>query len=115
MWCFLLFVSLSFGQLLSAQEIQKRIDDAYGKENEHVAAERLRFANAILPVLEKAIVKGEISVHFTNRPEAICDGMYGDIRPLTFCDWWKQHFNKTMCTFTSDSNYCPIGIRFYKD
>jgi hypothetical protein len=101
--------------LLSVDEIQKRIDEAYVKEQEHVEAERLKFTNAILPALEKAIIEGKISTSFSsNATMRECDGQYGDIRPKEFCEWWKQRFNNTLCSYTNLVDYCPVTIRFSK-
>lgn len=113
----LFFFSLSFA-LLSVEEIQKRIDEAYVKEQEHIESERMNFTNTILPVLEKAIIEGRISRSFGNIDHVLlmCDGKYGDIRPDKFCEWWKTRFNKTLCSFlTHITHACPLVIRFEKE
>lgn len=104
--------------LLSVQEIQKRLEDAYSKENAHVEEQRLNFVNTVLPILEKSIIEGKIAVYF--RPNDgfagyECNGRYEDIRPETFCDWWNQYFNTTTaCTFAPEVKSCPLAIRFAK-
>ena len=97
--------------LLSVEEIQERLIKAYTAEEKHIEDERLRFVNLILPILEKAIVEGKISVLFQSTYEECKEGKYEDIRPDTFCPWWNKHFNMTICTFTTN-NGCPLGIRF---
>ena len=110
----LFFFSLSFA-LLSVEEIQKRINEAYEKEVAHIDSERLSFVNTILPILEEAIIKGRINAHFgPNGTNASCDGYYNDIRPEMFCKWWSTKFNQTICTYTT-ALYCRIGIGFMKE
>lgn len=103
--------------LLSVEEIRKRINEAYVKEQEHVEAERLSFVNDILPNLEKAIIKGNISTSFRSKGDSInvCwGGKYGDIRPAEFCDWWKHHFTNALCSYTNPFDGCPLTLRFSK-
>lgn len=44
LFCVLFFITLSFS-LLSVEEIQKRIEKAYEKEEKHVESERMIFVN----------------------------------------------------------------------
>lgn len=112
---FLFLLIPAWASLLSIEEIQERLNKAYTSEEKHIEEERLKFTNLILPILEKAIVEGKISVLFqsTSHPpyEECKEGKYEDIRPDTFCPWWNKHFNMTICTFTTNSG-CPVGIRF---
>lgn len=113
---FLLLIHMCFS-LLSVQEIQKRLEDAYSKENAHVEDQRLNFVNTVLPILEKSIIEGKIAVYFRPNDSAgyECNGRYEDIRPKTFCDWWNQYFNTTTtCTFAPEVQSCPLAISFAK-
>lgn len=103
--------------LLSVEEIQKRIDDAYIQEKKQIEAERLVFVNNVLPIIEDAIKQGKISVSFrfkNSTKQTICDGLYGEIQSLEFCTWWKHRFNKTICGYLPQHE-CPLIISFIKD
>ena len=107
-FCVLFFVTLSFS-LLSVEEIQKRIEEAYEKEEKHVESERMIFVNSIIDVLEDAIINGKIFRSFSRKGDLVTyDGQFGDIRPNHFCKWWEERFKHTTCSYNSH----VIDIRF---
>jgi hypothetical protein len=87
---------------ITIEEAQKRLDDAFMREDANLQKGRMQALEKILSTLETEITKGKITTCWQDTMAGVTINSYG-VRPDgmddKFCRWWNERFRHVDCVF----------------